>query len=215
MLPAYALLALPLAVVGLPLTIYVPALYAQSRGVALGTISLVLLVARLGDVFVDPAVGALSDRFSTVIGRRRPWIVVGTVLTVLGVRHVFDPPAHVDAVYLLGWIGVLYFGWSLVTIPYLAWGGSLSSDYNRRSLISGMREFAAMAGIVLAAVAPALSPGSLEKPMRDLSGLVTWALPARGVIVDGGGAGAGIAAGGCAAFRARGGHCGATGRSDC
>ena len=183
MLPAYAALALPLAVVGLPLTIYVPALYAQSRGVALGTISLVLLLTRLLDVFVDPAVGALSDRFGTIIGRRRPWIAVGTVLTVLGVRHVFDPPASVSVVYLFEWIGVLYFGWSLVTIPYLAWGGSLSSDYNRRSLISGMREFAAMIGIVLAAVAPALAPGSLERPMRELAGLVTWALPAAALLL--------------------------------
>jgi GPH family glycoside/pentoside/hexuronide:cation symporter len=183
MLPAYAALALPLAVVGLPLTIYVPALYAQSRGVALGTISLVLLLARLADVVVDPAVGALSDRFGTPIGRRRPWIAVGIVLTVVGVRHVFDPPAQVGGLYLLGWIGVLYLGWSLVTIPYLAWGGGLSGDYNRRSLISGVREFAAMLGIVLAAVAPALSPGSLELPMRTLSHLVTWLLPAASLLL--------------------------------
>ncbi len=61
-LAAYGLMGLPLAVVGLPLTIYVPPLYAQSRGMALASISLVLLVARLADVFVDPMVGWLSDR---------------------------------------------------------------------------------------------------------------------------------------------------------
>ena len=133
---AYALLALPLAVVGLPLTIYVPPLYAQSRGMPLATISLVLLLARFADVFVDPAVGALSDRIATRIGRRRPWIAVGALLTIMGVQHVFEPPAQVGALYLLGWIGVLYLGWSMATIPYLAWGGGLSTDYNRRSIIT-------------------------------------------------------------------------------
>jgi Na+/melibiose symporter-like transporter len=177
-LAAYALLGLPLAVVGLPLTIYVPPLYAQSRGLSLNLISLVLLLARLADVVVDPAVGALSDRFATPIGRRRPWIAVGALLTVIGVRHVFAPPLGAGTLYLLGWVCVLYLGWSLVTIPYLAWGGGLSTDYHRRSVVTGTREFCTMIGVVLAAVAPVLHAGSLERPMQDLAGLITWLLPA-------------------------------------
>lgn len=177
-LGAYGLLGLPLAVVGLPLTLYVPPLYAQSRGMPLGTISLVLLLARLGDVVVDPAVGALSDRIATRWGRRRPWIIAGALLTIIGVRQVFAPPADAGALYLLGWIGVLYLGWSMATIPYLAWGGGLSTDYHRRSIISGTREFCAMLGIVIAAIIPALYSGTLERPMAELAGLITWLLPA-------------------------------------
>ncbi len=180
---AYALLALPLAVVGLPLTIYVPPLYAQSRGVTLGTIGAVLLLARLADVVVDPAIGALSDRITTPIGRRRPWIIAGTLLTVMGVRQVFVPPAGAGEAYLLGWIVLLYLGWSMITIPYLAWGGALSSDYHRRSVITGARELCGMIGIVLAAIAPASSPGSLEKPMQFLANLITLLLPATALLL--------------------------------
>lgn len=182
-LAAYGLMGLPLAVVGLPLTIYVPPLYAQSRFMALGSISLVLLVARLADVFVDPLVGWLSDRTRSPIGRRRPWIALGALLTVIGVRHVFVPPAGAGVAYLFGWIVLLYLGWSMATIPYLAWGGGLSTDYHRRSVISGAREFSAMVGIVVAALAPSLAPGSLDVPMRQLADLITWLLPATALLM--------------------------------
>jgi len=179
----YALLALPLAVVGLPLTLYIPPLYAQSRAVSITAIGLLLLLARLTDVVIDPAIGGLSDRIATRFGRRRPWIAAGTMITVIGVRHVFMPPAGAGPAYLLGWIVPLYFGWSMVTIPYLAWGGALSTDYNRRSVIAGARELCGMVGIVMAAVAPAGHPGTLEIPMRELANLITLLLPAAALLL--------------------------------
>jgi glycoside/pentoside/hexuronide:cation symporter, GPH family len=102
---------------------------------------------------------------------------------VLGVQHVFVPPPQISALYLLGWIGVLYLGWSMATIPYLAWGGGLSTDYHRRSVITGAREFCTMAGIVIAAIVPAFYPGSLALPMRHLAGLVTILLPAAALLL--------------------------------
>ncbi len=175
---AYGLPGLPLAIVGLPLVIFLPPLYAQERGMALGVVSAVLLAVRLGDIFVDPVIGSLSDRIATPAGRRRPWIAVGAVLTVLGVWHVFAPPARPDAAYLLGWLAVLYGGWSMVTIPYLAWGGGLSSDYHARSVITGAREFFTLLGIVVAATAPALQPGLLGPPMQRMALFVAVLLPA-------------------------------------
>ena len=177
-LAAYALLGLPLAVVGLPLAIYLPPLYAQERGMEAATVSAVLLLARLADVFIDPAIGALSDRINTPIGRRRPWIATGALLTALGVHHVFAPPAHPSGLYLLAWIAVLYLGWSMVTIPYLAWGGGLSSNYQTRSVITGAREICGMLGIVTASVIPALYPGTLAAPMRAMATLITLLRPA-------------------------------------
>ncbi len=177
-LAAYALLGLPLAVVGLPLAIYLPPLYAQERGMAAATVGAVLLLARLADVFIDPAIGALSDRINTPIGRRRPWIALGALLMALGVHFVFAPPAHPSGLYLLGWVGVLYFGWSMVTIPYLAWGGGLSTSYHVRSVITGAREICGMLGIIVASVLPALHPGTLAAPMRGLATLIAILLPA-------------------------------------
>lgn len=182
MLAAYGLFGLPLALVGLPLTIFLAPLYAQSRSMPLGSIGLILLAARMADVIVDPTIGALSDRFATPIGRRRPWILAGTALTALGALHVFAPPPHVTPAGLLAWLLVLYTGWSMASIPYLAWGGALSTQYHRRTVITGAREFCTMLGIVAAAMLPALRPdpvaGRLDAPMRALADLAAIILPA-------------------------------------
>jgi GPH family glycoside/pentoside/hexuronide:cation symporter len=176
-LAAYGLLGLPLAVVGLPLVIYLPQLYAQEHAMALAVVGSVLLVVRLGDVFVDPFIGLLSDRFTTPFGRRRPWIALGTALTVVGVLHIYDPPAHPSGAYLFGWLAVLYLGWSMVSIPYLAWGGGLSTSYHLRSVITGVREFFALLGIVVASVAPALHPGALTPSMHGLAQVIAVLMP--------------------------------------
>jgi Na+/melibiose symporter-like transporter len=185
-LAAYGLLGLPLAVVGLPLVIYLPQLYAQEHAMNLAVVGAVLLLVRLGDVFVDPVIGLLSDRFATPFGRRRPWIVLGTALTVAGVLHIYDPPAHPGAAYLFGWLALLYLGWSMVTIPYLAWGGGLSAGYHLRSVITGVREFFGLLGVVVAAVAPALHPGALTPAMHDLAWLIAGLMPLAALVLAAG-----------------------------
>jgi MFS family permease len=48
------------------------------------TLGMVLLFGALVSMFVAPLFGALSDRIVTRFGRRRPWMVVGTLMNVLG-----------------------------------------------------------------------------------------------------------------------------------
>lgn len=72
---AYGLPGLPLAILGLPLFIFLPTFYAETMGLDLATVGLVLLVARLWDVVTDPIIGTMSDRTQGSLGRRRPWIL--------------------------------------------------------------------------------------------------------------------------------------------
>ena len=48
---AYGLLALPLALIGLPLYVYLPTLFAQNTGLGLAAIGTVLLTARLVEAY--------------------------------------------------------------------------------------------------------------------------------------------------------------------
>ena len=176
---AYGLFNLPLAVVGLPLVIFIPPLYAVDLGVSLAAVGQVMMLARIADVVIDPLIGVACDRFPTPFGRRRPWIFIGALLTMLGVIKVFIPPGGAGALYLLGWISVLYLGWSLATIPYLAWGSNLSSDYHERSVIAGTRELFTFVGVMMAFVAPAIlphAPGSAAT-VATLAHLILWVLP--------------------------------------
>jgi Na+/melibiose symporter-like transporter len=82
-----------LAAVEVPLSTYVPPLYASAFGFSLGTVGLIFLLARLWDAVIDPAIGLLSDRTRSRWGRRRPWIAAGAAIFALGAVPVFLPPA--------------------------------------------------------------------------------------------------------------------------
>lgn len=153
---AYGLPGLPAAMLGLPLLIYLPVFYAEGLGLGFTAVGLVLLIARLWDGVTDPLVGYLSDRTSGRFGRRRPWLVASLPVTLLAVYFLFLPPAGVGAGYLLAWALIAYLGWTMMTIPHLAWGAELTSDYAGRARVTAARESFAILGTVAAVALPAL-----------------------------------------------------------
>jgi MFS family permease len=54
----------------------------------------IFFVTKMFDVVTDPIFGIVSDRYETPWGRRRPWLVVGTVILVLGSRRSAIRPGH-------------------------------------------------------------------------------------------------------------------------
>lgn len=163
-LPAKILLAFgapgfPLAALTVPLYIYLPAFYADEMGLGLAAVGGILLAARLWDVVIDPAIGILSDRWTTRIGRRRPWLIVGTPLALVAVYQLFLPAPGVGATYLLVWTMALYLAWTILLLPYYAWAAELSPDYHERARITGFRESFVILGTLAAAGLPALHGG--------------------------------------------------------
>jgi Na+/melibiose symporter-like transporter len=178
---AYALPAFVVALPTIPVYIHLPALYGIELGLGLATTGFVLLIARLFDTVTDPLVGALSDRFSLRGNRRKPWIAVGAVIAGVGLFKILNPPADIDASYLLGWAVVLYGGWTMVAVPYLAWGAELSADYNERTRITAWREGLALLGIIGAAALVAATAG-IGWTQADSIGAIAWAAIVLGVI---------------------------------
>lgn len=152
---AYGTPAFALAMPTIPAFVYLPALYADSLGLA--TAGLVLLGARIVDVVSDPLIGVLSDKHQTRWGRRKPWILAGALLAGFALVQLFQPPGDVTAPYLLVWAILLYLGWTMVAVPYTAWGAELSGDYHQRSRITGVREGLTLVGILAAGSVPAIT----------------------------------------------------------
>ncbi len=87
------------------------------------TLGLVLLVGAGVSMVVAPVFGALSDRFVTPFGRRRPWIVVGTVMNVVGLLGLayFPKPNDLSSLplYILAFMWVEFWN-NVATAPYSA-----------------------------------------------------------------------------------------------
>jgi Na+/melibiose symporter-like transporter len=153
---AYAAPAAPISAMGLPIAVYLPPFYAGEVGLGLSLVGSIFMLARFWDVVTDPILGILSDRFWTRWGRRRHWIVVGTPIIMVAAYKVFIPETPVSGSYLLGWMLVLYVGYTLLTISHLSWGAELSPDYNQRSRVQGWREIFLIVGMITVLALPAV-----------------------------------------------------------
>ena len=150
---SYAVLYLPVSVALLPVGVYVQPHYAE-LGISLITMAAIIFVARLSDVFTDPLIGFLSDKLRTPIGRRRPWILAGTPLLMYSVYMLFVPPENPSVLYFGFWVVMIYLAFTIVQLPYFAWGAELSTDYHDRTRITGRREQFHYFGVVIATALP-------------------------------------------------------------
>ena len=173
----YGLMNLPTSIVGLPIALYIPAFYSQNLGLSLAVVGALIALSRVTDVFTDPPIGVASDRWHTRFGRRKPWMVFGTPLMLVSLWMLFVPDsrfaialwhslggAGVSNLYLFVWISLLYLSFTLVDLPYRAWGAELSPDYDERSSVTGWREAFGYGGTLMALFIPLILATMFDMP---------------------------------------------------
>ncbi len=178
----YGLPGLPLAMLGLPLFIYLPSFYNQELGLSLSIVGFVLLIARSLDVITDPLIGFLNDRypqFKPLTWRRKSFILLGVPLLLLGLNFLLKPNSEVTAYYLFCWSFITYLGWTLINIPWLAMGAEMSKDYHAKSDLASSREiFSAIGTVVVISIPVILSLSSnLKATMEVLANILTFLIP--------------------------------------
>jgi glycoside/pentoside/hexuronide:cation symporter, GPH family len=149
MMALYGLPHLIHSMVVLPLVLFVPSYYADDLGLPLASVGAAIAASRFLDIFIDPVMGILSDRWQTRWGRRKPWLVIGTPFLLLSTWMVFVPKETVSVFYLLVWSSLLFLAFTVFDLPYKAWGAELSTDYNERSRIAAWREAFGASGHIL------------------------------------------------------------------
>ena len=149
-LAGYALLALPMALIGLPFYVLAPAYYVETLHVPVALAGQALLLARLADALSDPVAGLLADRWRPKAGRRRLWVLAASFPAALAVWMVFTPPAGAGALYL----GLMGAATSVLMtacmVPYAAWGAELLPDYAGRARVAAWREAFGLVGVLIA-----------------------------------------------------------------
>ncbi|MEJ5359293.1 MAG: MFS transporter [Desulfobacterales bacterium] len=161
---AYAAPAFALAVVGIPVYVYIPKFYTDVVGVPVAAAGAILAGVRLLDAATDPLMGHLSDRSRTPFGRRRPYIALGAPLVAAAMFFLCTPPQGVQASWFAFWITALFLAWTAVTVPYEALGPELTFDYRERNGLFALRDGMLLAGTLAASASPVLIEAVLAPP---------------------------------------------------
>jgi GPH family glycoside/pentoside/hexuronide:cation symporter len=155
----WSVFAAMIAAAGLPIYIHAPKVYAETHGLSLGALGLVLALLRLIDVVQDPFLGWLAE----VTRAWRGAMVAGaTALLTVSMLALFavSPP-----VAPLWWFAIsmtgLFSAYSFLTIVFYAQGVESAPRFgpDGHVRLAGWRESGALLGVSIAAVAPVALAG--------------------------------------------------------
>lgn len=104
---------------------------------------LVIFLSLVWDAISDPLVGSISDNLRSRWGRRHPLMLIGGIPLGASLMALFHVPQGLGDSATFVWMLVCCLAVrtfiTLYTVPYLALGAELSTDYQERSNISGLR----------------------------------------------------------------------------
>jgi Na+/melibiose symporter-like transporter len=195
-LAAHSLLHIAVTGVQLPLSVYLPAIYAQQYGISLTALGMIFLAERIWGTVTDPLVGWLCDKTRSRFGRRKVWIAAGAVLFSVSNWLLFFPAPGVTPAYLAVALVAMFLALSMIQIPYYAWTGELTGNYHERTRITSYQTIAsgiALFGVLLLpTLADHFYPRNLEMKLNGMGAaiilpviptmlLAFWAFPDRSI----------------------------------
>ncbi|MGO2746731.1 MFS transporter [Microbacterium sp.] len=134
---------------GLVLTYFL----TDNLGVAALAAGLIVTVAKVWDVIIDPLIGAASDRQLARTGSRRGFMVTGALMLPVFFALTFAVPPSWGPVasaicVLLAFLGTAT-AFSLFQVPYVALPAELTDGYDERTRLLGWRVVVLTAAILL------------------------------------------------------------------
>jgi GPH family glycoside/pentoside/hexuronide:cation symporter len=143
---AYVLPTVAAGTVMAPITAILPSLYAKYTQVSLAALGTLFVVLRIVDAVSDPLVGYWSDRTRSRRFGRKPWVIVGALVTSVSVWFLFRIPPAAGMAYLATWSILFYFGYTVHEVPHMAWGSEITPDYQQRAKLFSFRSMADTTG---------------------------------------------------------------------
>lgn len=118
----------------------------------------VVLLSKIWDAVSDPMMGVITDNTRTRWGRRKPWFVLAffgiiSSFTMLWYPVGFDTDG---AKFLYVLLTYIYFSTvsTICLVPYSSMSSEISTDYEERNNINGVRLFFSQLSSLVAAVLP-------------------------------------------------------------
>ena len=161
----YSIPAFAFSIPTFPVMIMLPAFFVEVHGFDILTIGIFIFVSKLIDVTTDPIVGWLNDKnlFS-----RKIYIIFGGIFSAIGLSQLFLQENIDHEIFLLIWLSILYFGWTLFQISYLSIGYDLEKNYFLRTKLSATREFFVLLGLFCSLGIPMLFSISNKQLLENI-----------------------------------------------
>lgn len=119
-----------------------------------------IFIPKLWVIFCDPMVGMWSDRTRTAMGRRRPFLLAGSILCGLMFVALFNVPSFDSGVMKGVYVGAVYTvastAFSIYSVPYLTMGSELAETAHERTVVMSWRQVGLGGGLVLGNAMPLL-----------------------------------------------------------
>jgi GPH family glycoside/pentoside/hexuronide:cation symporter len=165
--------------------------FVTFRGLTPTSVSAAVGFARMVDAFTDPLFGWISDNTRSRYGRRRPYILAGSILAGLALPCLFLLPRGLSHAQILCYMVIsatLSAAFlSSANMPYQSLGAELTPSYHERTSIMAWKTvMQKLSGIVTAggfwfATLPAFNDAVTGKP--DVARGATWLAVICGVLM--------------------------------
>lgn len=114
--------------------------YNTVLGISATFVGVLFMVARVLDAVNDPFMGIIVEKTNTRMGKFRPWLLIGTVLSAISLYGMYSVPRSLTGAQLLIYASAAYILWgttyTLMDIPYWSMIPAISQNSKDRENIS-------------------------------------------------------------------------------
>jgi glycoside/pentoside/hexuronide:cation symporter, GPH family len=160
---AFSSPSLPLAALGLPLVVQLPAHYSGTLGLEVGLVGLLFMLVRIFDIGLDVGIGLAMDQTRTRIGRFSPWLLASVPVIIAGTWLLFMAEPGITGWYLAGSLMLTYLGFSMGSLSQMSLGATLTDNYYERSRVFVFWQMGNVIGMLLALALPAIADATGQR----------------------------------------------------
>ena len=131
------------------LGVLVMPIYNIALGMDPVKLGIALFIPHFVDAITDPLMGNISDNTRTRWGRRRPYIILGAVLSAVLLPLLWMPPFRTESGmfwYFLIVASIYSLTYTAFVVPYTALGYELTTDYDGRTRVLAWRMYIGLIG---------------------------------------------------------------------
>ncbi len=156
--------------------------YNTVLGISATFVGVLFMVARVLDAVNDPFMGIIVEKTNTRMGKFRPWLLIGTVLSAISLYGMYAVPRSLTGTPLLVYASAAYILWgttyTLMDIPYWSMIPAISQNSKDRENISVIARSCAGFGFAIPtaltmALVPILGKGDERTGFQIFAGMIS------------------------------------------